>query len=37
MAIERTGSKVLKFYAPTFLYLVFLLFPFCYPLLIIRY
>jgi len=28
MAIERPGSKVLKFYAPTFLYLVFLLFPF---------
>ena len=28
MAIERTGSRVLKFYLPTFLYLVFLLFPF---------
>ena len=28
MAIERAGSRVLKFYLPTFLYLVFLLFPF---------
>jgi len=28
MAIERASSKVLKFYVPTFLYLVFLLFPF---------
>jgi multiple sugar transport system permease protein len=28
MAIERAGSKVLKFYVPTFLYLIFLLFPF---------
>ena len=28
MAIERTGSKVLKFYLPTVLYLFFLLFPF---------
>lgn len=28
MAIERASSKVLKFYVPTFLYLIFLLFPF---------
>lgn len=28
MAIERAGAKVLKFYVPTMLYLVFLLFPF---------
>lgn len=28
MAIERPGTKMLKFYLPTFLYLVFLLFPF---------
>lgn len=28
MAIERTGSKILKFYLPTVLYLFFLLFPF---------
>jgi len=28
MAIERTGSKMLKFYLPTALYLFFLLFPF---------
>jgi multiple sugar transport system permease protein len=28
MAIERAGSKVLKFYVPLVLYLVFLLFPF---------
>ena len=28
MAIERAGSKVLKFYVPLVLYLIFLLFPF---------
>jgi multiple sugar transport system permease protein len=28
MAIERTGSKLLKFYVPLVLYLIFLLFPF---------
>ena len=28
MAIERAGSKALKFYVPLAVYLVFLLFPF---------
>jgi multiple sugar transport system permease protein len=28
MAIERVGSKVLKFYVPLAAYLAFLLFPF---------